>query len=92
MNTPVDIYDINKFFDEMKVKGKFRPIIKNEEVRVATPLLFYLRGQSVFLMGDAGTCKTGIIEESPYYAMMSRYSTTIAQRYSGILGGPIRHF
>lgn len=58
----LELHDIHNYFDTLTVRGKYRPVIGNDKVRLLISLLFPLRRTSIILNGEAGSGKSTIIK------------------------------
>lgn len=56
-----ELFEIHQYFEQLQLRGKRRPIVGNDNVRLLTTILFPLRGTSILLRGEAGSAKSSII-------------------------------
>ena len=56
------IFDIIRYTDNYKEKGKRNRVIANNEVKIIAPLVFGLRGVSVVIKGPSGSGKSTIVK------------------------------
>jgi len=57
-----NLFDIHRYFENYKLKGKIRRVIGNNETRMIIPLLFPLQKVSVVIKGSAGSGKSTLVQ------------------------------
>lgn len=58
----INLWHLNNYYNSSMIRGKLRPIVGNEEVRMIIPLMWLVAQKSVLIRGESGSAKSEIMK------------------------------